>query len=402
MIHKKHKNFQKVPNKLTVIIILLIMLAIVVEVFILGGTKGSTLQNILVNKSISKENCKAVSGGTNKQQCWEDLLDATLKEKGIKDAFLIFDDLYKNEPQFVADCHGFTHKLGEAAYKLLIEGKDLDFPPQTAYCGYGFYHGLTELLLQTKGVKEASRLCDSKKSQITQVLYDACYHGIGHGALSSTARDKNIWGDAQKMINSALNLCREATDDSTEQSRCASGVFMELGNNYGQLNLTPNKDDPLSICRAQQEFGKMDCYTQMNGVLNSIAGGKLKEAAKFVEDIDEDKYAIEAMITVAAPDIDITKKDHTDDIIICRSLQERLHLPCIKGLVLGFMLKGQPGIEYEQAINFCKSTILSEDEKQSCFDLLLKHSSEMYPSDTLGIICQKVDSRYKKNYCPNN
>lgn len=355
-------------------------------------------------KNILKENCNAVSNTSDKLKCWEDLLESTLKEKGIEDAFLVFDNLYKTEPTFASDCHGYTHTLGAATYQLIIKGKDFDFPPQTAFCGYGFYHGLTELLLQTSGPKGAAKLCDSKKSQITQILYDACYHGIGHGALSSTARDKNIWGDAQKMINSALSLCKEATDDPTEQSRCASGVFMELGNNYseGKLKFASIKHDPLSICRQQQEFGKLDCYTQMNGVLNMIAEGKLKDSAKFVEAIEEDKYAIEAIITLAAPTIDIAKTDYIDDISVCRGLQERLHLPCIKGLVLGFLLKGQPGVEYEQAINFCKSNSLTEDEKEACFDLMLRHSKEMYTVDKVNIICNKIDHNYKKDYCLNN
>lgn len=369
--------------------------------FVLVTNQYNKYQKLETSPLVSLKEC---TNSANKSICWEEMLDKALKNKGLKSAFIIFDDLYKNEPSFVSGCHSYAHTLGTAAYKILIEGNDLDFPPQTAYCGYGFYHGLTELLLQTSGPRETAKLCDSKKSQITQVLYDACYHGIGHGALSQTARNADAWGNPQKMINLALNTCIDATIDPIQRSRCASGVFMELGNNYseGKLQLSSIKDDPLLICRQQQDFGKMDCYTQMNGVLNMIAGRKLKESAKFIEAIDEDKYAVEAIITLAAPTIDITKTDYTDDILVCRSLQERLQLPCIKGLVLGFMLRGRPGIEYQQAINFCNLSILSDEEKNSCFDLILTHSKQAYTADKVNTICSKVDSRYKKNYCLNN
>lgn len=387
----------------------LILLIIVIEFVVLSisfFSKNSHFVNLFnfrksnTNLTVTNQ-CNEFQDFVAKQQCWQDLLDSTLKRSGIENAFLVFDDLYKTEPQFASGCHGYAHKLGEATYQLVMQGKDFDFPPQTAYCGYGFYHGLTELLLQTKGIKEAANLCDSKKSQITQVLYDACYHGIGHGALSSTAKDSKLWGDVQKMIDFALRLCQEATPDTTQKSRCASGVFMELGNYYneGKLQLASLRDDPLSICRQQQEFGKMDCYTQMNGVLNLIAKGNLKESAKFVEDIEEDKYAIEAIITLAAPTIDITKKVYIDDLATCRDLQKRLHLPCIKGLALGFMLRGQPGVEYEDTINFCNSAPLSEEEKDACFDLILRHSKETYSPDIINNICRKIDSRYKKSFC---
>lgn len=393
------KSYKKINGKtFNYYIIITLFLVIVVG---LGYFLFQFRSSEKTAEHLSLQNCKDNSNIPSKYQCWEELLELTLKEKGIKDAFLVFDNLYKNESQFASACHGYTHRLGEITYQLLIKGQDFDFPPQTAYCGYGFYHGLTELLLQTKGPKEAGKLCDSKKSKITKVLYDACYHGIGHGALSSSAKESQIWGDPQKMIDYALRLCNQSTDDGIEKSRCASGIFMELVNLYseGKLKLASIRDDPLSICRKQQDFVKMDCYTQMNGVLNMIAGGKLKESAKFVEAIDEDKYAIEAIITIAAPTVDITKTDFTEDINICRNLQKRLHLPCIKGLVLAFLLKGLPGVEYEKAMTFCELYLLSEDEKEACFELLLRHSSEMYAPDTMNIICNKVESQHKKSYC---
>ena len=388
------KKFGSSRIKSTILVLLII-------IFGEGIYLISAYRKTLSTLNISIAYCDKFQNLGSKQQCWEDLLSSTVKKTGISDAFLIFDNLYKTEPQFASGCHGYAHRLGEETYQLLIKGRDFDFPPQTAYCGYGFYHGLTEPLLQKNGIKTAGQFCDSKKSQITQILYDACYHGIGHGALSLTAKDKNMWGNAQKMINSALTLCIESTSNPIQRSRCASGVFMELGNNYNQLNLIINMKDPLAICREQQEFGKMDCYTQMNGVLNMIAGGKLRESAKFVEAIEEDKYAIEAIITLAAPTVDITKADFTEDINICRDLQSRLRLPCIKGFVLAFLLKGLPGVEYEQAIDFCKTPAFSEDERESCNELLLRHSSEMYSASTMKIICDKVQSQHKENYCNN-
>jgi hypothetical protein len=394
------------PKKLPAKIILVLLIIIELLLFLTINKDFQLKMNNLfrINQQVQPVNLTACDNFSNKQRCWEDALESTLKNQGIKEAFLVFENLYKTEPTFAGGCHGNAHRLGEVTYQLLIDGQKIDFPSQTAFCGYGFYHGLTELLIQTKGPKEAGLLCDSKKSEITRVLYDACYHGIGHGALSSSAKEAQIWGNAEKMVSYALNLCDQSTTDPIEKSRCASGIFMELSDDYsnGQLKLADIQDDPLALCRKQQEFGKMDCYTQLNGVLTMIAGGNFIKAAKFVEAIPEDKYAVEAIITIAAPTLNINKTDFTEDIQNCRSIQERLHLYCIKGLALAFLLNGTPGVEYEQAISFCQLSTLTLEEKESCHELLLRHSSEMYPLETMKIICSRVGQEYQKNYCLNN
>ena len=290
--------------------------------------------------------------------------------------------------------------LGETAYERYLETGAFPIQPEVTYCGYGFYHGFMSKLLAAPGAPALAReLCGRVASALPPILIDACYHGVGHGALSVAAGIPA--DDVQDAIDRALNLCSSSADSEPHYLRCASGAFMQFAVyvTEGEPGFGVDPDDPLALCRRHREREKNDCYTQMQVVLNWLTGNDLARAARYVEGIPEDGYAIEAIQTLAGSPAHRTV-DAAAEVHTCRGLQERLRLPCIQGLALRFLLGGTPGSEYRDAILFCRSAPLADPERAACFSLVQKHVSAAYPPQTLRAICRMVDPDYRTERCP--
>lgn len=354
------------------------------------------VKNLFKLKSTGQIDCKNQSENYQKIDCWQQKINLAL-ETGMEDAFDVVGSFYTNEPLFVASCHGFVHKLGEYAYQKFASGQDLAISDKASVCGYGFYHGMMETALLSGNIKKAGNFCFEVEKKSNVLMADACFHGIGHGAI--TLADSSGWSDGQSLINSALKNCEEALGFGlVVKRRCASGVFMELAlySRQGKNNLKIDKDDPLYICADQDEEIKVDCYTQMNPVLTYLSGNDILAGGKYIEKIDEDRYATEAMLTLAGASLHIQNTDHSAEVSACHKLQQRLKVPCIKGLALGIVLYGVPGKEYEQAINFCDGAILSPQEKSGCFDFVFNHLSLSKLKERMRKICDMVDEEYRK------
>jgi len=238
----------------------------------------------------------------NIQQCWDDQIDAALKDQGLAESFRLVSQLYQAEPLFTSDCHGYVHKLGESTYFSYKKGEQINLPPETAYCGYGFYHGFMEKLLTDGGhIVDAGHFCDYAAQRVTTVLADACYHGAGHGAMALSTADPALWSKPGALVSKSTKICNQLSGDEIKISRCNSGVFMEIANYFigGEYKLEPDSNDPLGICLSQPDDLKMDCYTQMYAVLRKISGNNFQKAVVFVERIKGDRYAEESIQTLA-------------------------------------------------------------------------------------------------------
>ncbi len=336
-------------------------------------------------------------------RCWAETIDSILEKQGLEMAFKKVEELYSAEPKFAADCHGFVHKLGETAYTLYSQGRGVPFSTVSSYCGYGFYHGFMEnLFVYTNDMIQAGNFCNLVYEKQNIVSGDACYHGLGHGAEAVAVSDPSVWGNPRQMFSEALAVCGTASrEDPIRFSRCASGVFMEASVYYSQgiYQLTLDKKDPFSLCRIQEDKVKMACYTQLYPVLKVLADGNLAKAASFVEQIKEDNYAMEAMETLSGSMMNVQAEYHKQDIAICRGIQDRLRLRCIKGLALGFLLNGSPGKEFVQTSEFCLRSGMKEDEIKACYDITLRHLSGLYSGIQVQQYCNIIPLDYRNDVC---
>jgi len=360
------------------------------------------------DKKTKSSGCENL-GGSEKLKCWEDMIDSTLKDKGLSKAFELLAILYQKERQFASSCHDFVHKLGAKAYQLFSQEKDFELSDKSSYCGYGFYHGFMETLLQTTAdMNQARKFCEYADTQLKKTTSDAkgaCFHGIGHGAVDGS--DPRYWGNAQAMIKPALELCEKVSDDENPPPRygklfrCASGVFngLEILASSNQYKLSLNRGDPFWICRNQPDKYKEACFMQFIVALLNVTGNDFIESAKIIDSIKEDEYALPTLQSLVVELPHQGKIDYKETLSYCRNLPVRFRETCVYSFAEGFMKYGPPQKEYVEALKFCKSFLLTDQEKQACLKRILSLLRIWYTAEKSKEICQGVDEKYRWNGC---
>ncbi len=354
------------------------------------------------------DNCLEMAAG-EKQQCWDEQLETTLETQGLDAAFDFFIKLYKTDPKIPKACHAWGHILGETAFDLYAKQKDFLLREEASYCGYGFYHGfLEELLLMTGDITEARTFCDYVSTQLNSdsAAYVNCVHGVGHGVTAGTAENPTEWETPQDIIDVGLKTCEKFTNIPTELRDCWEGAyngFLQLLNNnqYG-LSLDLIKDDFFLICRTQKEKYQAVCYTELMGFLSWFSGSDFSKATTMIiEEIQNPELRAKAIARISADFMqdDIVKLSHDKNVLVCRSLQNPLYKSCFQGILRGFASHGEPKKEHVKGLNFCRSEILSVEEKDTCFRYIL-NSFNFYErsQEEIEQVCQGVEVGYKK-YC---
>lgn len=348
-------------------------------------------------------NCNALAY-SDKITCWKNYIDKTLSLGKLDEAMGIVASLYNSEPEFIPNCHDFTHAIGKAAYERFAKGEDFKVGGETSYCAYGFYHGFMENLVSRSGdpasAREFCKKVDAELSQINSGAKLACYHGIGHGWTN--VHDEKLYGNERGMVTPAIVLCEEVTQDPEELKICATGVFDSISIGYynQKYGLKIKKDDPYWLCREQKDKYKTACYMDLTPAILWLGGQRLTEAMKYISKV-EPPYRDTFVLTVSEDSVRFIIKDNLkieDQVAVCRSLGHTQHLICIQGLVAGYMQFGTPGSEESNGLNFCERSFLTSDEKDSCFQKLSINVRISYSADRNHSFCAKVPEVYKK-YC---
>lgn len=344
-----------------------------------------------------QKNCDNIPD-LDKKACFDSLIDYELKNKSLDSTLVLMQNLYQKYSQFATDCHGYAHELGQKFYNLYVKTGRLELSDKADFCGYGFYHGfMDEAILQSHDLSLVTKLCDKVTEKLSPILSDACYHGVGHGALEAAISSPI---KPQADINTALATCSKITHNSTQQERCASGIFMQYSNyaTAGQIPL--DAKNPLSVCETQKESEKMACYTQLNGVLAFVSKGNVLDASKFIDGIGNDdyaKYTMEDLMGVLAGG---QSSELSNEVNSCRLVSDRLHLSCIRGIALGIMLKSAPGNEFDNAKSFCSLKDLNINEQQACFELVTTQVKNLYPKEKQIVLCSEIPTNFSK-FCYN-
>lgn len=355
---------------------------------------------------ITVQECQDFNNGPYKMNCWEKSLQNVLDSEGITAGFNLYAKYYNSEPYFAQNCHGFTHKIGEASYKLYSQKRDFDVTQQVAYCSYGFFHGFIEAMFQDTGsLDQAHDFCDyidNKLKNQTSVL-SACIHGIGHGVTDGS--DPSAWGNVKALIDPGKKLCEQIGRSEYEKHICGTGIFNALEGLYQkpQYKLTLDRKDPFWICRQQdKDYFRRACFDDFKDIIMAISNNDFAQAAKFVEGIEEDSYAATAIDNLAtyAGYFILRKPSYDYAIDICHNLQPRLHVGCVSGLGAGFMTAGEPDREYIKALELCGSTRITRDESRGCFTRVLRLSKLRYTPEIHKYVCSLVDKKDKENLEP--
>ncbi|XKT74461.1 MAG: hypothetical protein ACJKTH_03840 [Patescibacteria group bacterium UBA2163] len=346
----------------------------------------------------------------DKQSCWERELANELKEHGTTASFELFTELYNTDKDFTTiGCHWMAHKIGEVEYSEFLTHKDLsrlEFPPETSYCGYGYYHGFLEHYLRDDpDYDAANQFCQTLitrlEDRIPRIRLN-CYHAVGHGFVPEPD-DVEVWGDPRKMVAPALDACERMSRDD-ERHECYQGTFNVIGdwmwNN--QFGLYYPEDKPLALCASFDDHEKKSaCYYEVSMRLNpSVDNNIVRAYNKYISHIPDEAIAGMVLSSVAASALgqDILNNDFSRFVYECRQIPEFLQTDCMKGLSAAFMAAGEPENEYKKAIDFCNLDILSEEERDICYWNIVRTFEAVYLKDKMEKVCALIAAPYQK-YC---
>lgn len=343
--------------------------------------------------------CEKVSVN-QKQKCWDDLLALTIKQEGLDSAFELFNKLYQTDPTIPKACHGWAHILGKSAYELFRDKKDFILKKETSYCGYGFFHGFIERLLQdTKDLKATRDFCKYASEQLKNEapgVYRNCLHGIGHGSIDVDT--PTLWGNFQAMLETGLKTCDATLTDKGELNECYDGSFnaMQQYAYHGEHKLSIDRNDLFKYCRTQKEQYLDPCYYEFTGLIAEVTNRDFKKAANMILGEASEKEWVGRTIMKLSADFfqdDIANTDYTKNVLNCRALPNHVSTSCFSGILLGFIAHGEPNKQYVKGLEFCHNTILSDNEKDLCYKWILGQTVKK-DSPT----CKSVDEQYQQ-YC---
>lgn len=306
---------------------------------------------------------KCAGAEEEKIKCYQSLILSVFDAQGLEKALSLVGQLYDTDAHFASQCHGNLHELGAAAYALYEKGKKLDLPPETSYCGFGFFHGFLEALILTEGDPEgAGDFCRNigvDESWSRGRSTTSCFHGIGHGITDGM--DPSLWGKPEEIVIKSLSICKEIAHNDNERRDCASGTFNSLAILYRhpKYELHGDPSDPYAFCRhtkMEDPFTEA-CYSQMNTYV--LLSRDFEEAIGLVQDTVPQafwRHAINGLAVVAVRDTLFGKGELARLRDACTALPETETKYCVRDLVGGIFEFGQPEREYLQAIEFCEQT----------------------------------------------
>ncbi|MBX9765384.1 hypothetical protein K2X83_01960 [Patescibacteria group bacterium] len=350
------------------------------------------------------ENCLEEGG---EFACWQNDVFFALAERGVDAAYDTVSKLFTEAPGFAASCHGITHNIGLASYQFYRTNPEFIYSPKATACAAGFYHGFMEGYLGASGdIAGSSRVCDEIGKRLGEKTPDArlqCYHGIGHGAVETAIADSGSFGTKDAFIGKALSLCEEASEGSEERYRCVSGIFNGVANLYinGAYGLSVESENPLGMCKKQKDEYKEACYGNMNSVVLWAADNNFSVASRdflAIPDREHIPKSIEYLAGLYAV-AHLDEASFSEILAECRKLPEAYHVSCIKGFAQGLLEHGNPGIEYEHARTFCRSPLLTENEREVCREVVFGQVEMWYSQERARIICAEAFPE-ERSYCP--
>ena len=358
--------------------------------------------------------CEEMGEGEMQTDCWYTVIRSGFREGGSLLAFDIFKKIYETSDLFVSTgCHRHAHRVGDISYyEDYLTHKDITkmkFPHVTSVCGYGYFHGFIEHLIQDNPYPQFVReTCDYLDTSLTEIMPSiriTCFHGSGHGfalsGIDTTSQDS--WGDPEKLIGNSLSQCEALQASRFEVEECKEGVFNVLVEwmSDEQYGLTYNHEDPFWFCREQEPENKKACYYEMaqkQGIdMDVVAAAKLADSIG-----DEDLARVVFIVTVSGMmQLGVATEIQYDFILACREVPDYLKENCIKSITGGMMEHGNPGEEHIKLLEFCQSDILLSDERSICFDSLLEKMARFNADEFIYDFCEAEDNEFRK-YCRSN
>lgn len=336
----------------------------------------------------------------------DDIMREKFSTEGTAAAFEVFETVYKNYPDFAdSGCHRHAHRVGDMAYYFdYLTHRELalvDFPKGATACGYGFYHGFFEHMVQDRPESEfVEGMCEYAKENLVDVapaIGQTCYHGSGHGFLLARADEilaEHQWANIDAFIMKPLEQCEQLQGISEEEMReCREGVYNVFTDwmATGEYGLSLNKNDPYALCKAQRDDRQKDCYAEMSQKLDWFSDYNPQKMVEIIQAVPRQEFQGLMMAVGVAGLVQHNPLESQEEILkACVTITDKiLRRNCIYGIIGGLAEHSTPGSDYRGALEFCALSLVPDDEVEGCYKTVLAKLDRFFTRDELNTRCEK-------------
>lgn len=359
------------------------------------------------------EGCKAAKAGAPQTECIFEVLTTEIKARGVGATMEAFTLAYETFPEFVSGgCHRQAHRVGDLAYyNLYIGSEDLeriDLPQSTTACGYGFYHGFLEHLIQDQPRPEfVDEVCAYLTNRLGETMGDiriTCYHGAGHGfALAHRETlGQPDWGNFKAFTEGPAQRCREMPEaESADVQQCLEGIYnvivdtMELGE-YG---FAYDYERPFRQCDTAIPADWAACYYEMAQKLDRASGldpVKLSALADQGKRKDLQDMAFRVGIAGVVQQVIVQENGFASVLARCTELPQGRFNDCLKSVINGLYEHGSPQEEYKKALSACtQESVAYRNAESLCYETVALRLPRFYGNERIAQICPEFPQEHR-------
>lgn len=362
--------------------------------------------------------CHAEKDNVQQVECIFRVISKEMRKHGVGAAMETFSAAYRDFPSFIAvSCHVHAHRVGDMAYYDVYAGTkslaSLDFPQSTTACGYGFYHGFLEHLIQNHPDPAfVTSTCEYLTDRLGKDMRDIeriCYHGSGHGFLLAEAAhaDKSEWGNINAFTEKPIALCGSLTKaNATDKEECVEGIFNVLAEWMWlkQYGFVEKKETLFSNCIGVPEAAQKACYYEMAQKIPGYTNNNPMEVQTFISQIANKKYRDMAFQVGVAGIISSVLTEGSAYIhvsTLCDGLDDTHYSSCVDSVIAGLYEHGEPQEEYKKALVFCSEDPIAAHHKLDfCYQTVALRMPRFYSPRQIVGICKEFPLPYQ-HYCQN-
>ncbi|MBI2108550.1 MAG: hypothetical protein HYT93_00010 [Parcubacteria group bacterium] len=300
-------------------------------------------------------------------------------------------DPFKNENEY--PCHLMLHEIGDIVYYVLYSNTknvlDINFPQETSRCGYGFFHGFMEHVIQNNSDPIfAQKTCEDLmyllEKRMSRIL-DTCFHGAGQGfmlAQMDKIPQKN-WNNFQIMTHDPILLC-EQLSKLRYKKNCWSGIFhWVLFSDYG---LHFSTEDVLNEC-AKLDIKEIQgvCYIWTTRILSFKNPEELLNFIKKI--IQNTEVQQSAFYLNIAQMLDREKIPYEKMLALCEPMEDLFYKSCLNGIAKDLVVSETP----EDLFKLCSGpTIRQRNAQELCYSVMFEKLSWIYTPESINAYLEKI------------
>ncbi len=367
----------------------------------------------VVSANVKLHACADLREDGEQIECIFRVIESEMERGGVDPAMRVFSKAYDDFHSFASTgCHRYAHRVGDLVYYHQYLGSDgiesIEFPQSTTACGYGFYHGFLEHLIQDNPYPDfVTKTCVYLTGRLQSDMSDIaiiCYHGSGHGfELAESERvPRSRWGNLHAFVDGPLARCGEMSEATAREiEECRQGVFNVIVDWMAekQYGFTYNAARPFAPCDALPTAYVYACYYEMAQKLDSVSGLDPVVIARIAESAPTTALADVAFRVGVAGIIQQTIADgkgYEASLARCATLQRLFFEGCIASMISGLFEHGPPQREYEKPFELCAESVVADaGMSKECYTAIAFRLKRFYEPARVNDLCKKIPEDFR-------